>query len=120
MKIKTDYVTNSSSASFIMVIMSTDKNLDSFQTNLNRYLERYLETYRYAEKLPTLRFYNPRKVEEKRKGMFEITESISMFNTYDDIPHYMRELIIDSKVRPKRLLELFGFKSISFKIIDTG
>ena len=120
MKFKTDFVTNSSSASFILYFASTDKNLDSFQDSFNRYLEEYLRQYKYNEESSILRFYNPQTIEEKEEGIFKITESTSMYNNYEDIPHYMRTVLLDSKIRQKELLETFGFKSIWIEIIERG
>lgn len=120
MKFKTDFVTNSSSASFILYFASTDKNLDSFQDSFNRYLEEYIQEYKYTEESSDLRFYNPQTVEEKEESIFKITESTSMYNNYGDIPHYMRTILLDSKIRQKELLEAFGFKSIWIEVIERG
>lgn len=120
MKFKADFVTNSSSASFVLYFASTDKNLDSFRDNFNRYLEEYLQQYKYAEESSVLRFYNPGMIEEVEEGIFKITESTSMYNNYESIPHYIRTILLDSKIRRKELSEVFGFKSIWIEVIDRG
>lgn len=120
MKFKADFVTNSSSASFILYFASTYKNLDSFQDSFNRYLEEYTQRYKYTKECSTLRFYNPKMIEEVEEGIFKITEGTSMYNNYGDIPHYMRTVLIDSKIRQKELSETFGFKSIWIEVIERG
>ena len=118
MKLKADFVTNSSSASFVLYIASTCKGLDSFRDSFNRYLEEYLSRYDCSKvHRSTLRFYNPQSIEEIEDGIFKIIEGTSMYNTYEDIPHYMRTILLDSKIRKSsEMLDLFGFKTIWMEI----
>ena len=116
MKIKTDLVTNSSSASFIMYVEATADNLTDFQNDFDRFLERYKETFAFNPGiLSNLKFINPKSFDQVATHVFAINEWTSMFNTHDDIPHYMRHLMVLSFCNDT---EEFGFKVTKFTIKD--
>ena len=116
MKIKTNLVTNSSSASFIMYVESNTDNLTDFQTDFEKFLEKYKKDYYYdSDVISSLKFINPKSIEQISTHVFAINEWTSMHNNYDDIPHYMRHLMILSFCEGT---EEFGFTITKFKIKD--
>ncbi len=92
MKIKSDFVTNSSSASFIMYFKPKNPHtsLEEFTTSFNDYL-RY-----FQKENGDLRYWNGSDIKvDKKDGeeVFSITELTSMYNGKEDVPLYMRELM---------------------------
>lgn len=81
MKIKADFVTNSSSASFILFIQSTFDNLEKFKESWDKYLKSYIKEHEwiFQKKVENLRKYYKEsqetigKIEEKIKNGIELT-----------------------------------------------
>ena len=116
MKIKTNLVTNSSSASFIMYVESNTDNLTDFQNDFDKFLKKYESDFHFTpEVLSHLRFINPKSFEQIATHVFAINEWTSMFNNHDDIPHYMRYLMVLSFCGDTQEL---GFKVTKFTIED--
>ena len=116
MKIKTNLVTNSSAASFIMYVESTADNLPDFQNDFNKFLEKYEKDFHFhPEIVSRLKFINPKSFEQVATHVFAINEWTSMFNSHDDIPHYMKHLMILSFCEGT---QEFGFKVTKFTVKD--
>jgi hypothetical protein len=114
MKIKEDFVTNSSSASFIMTFAAGGKDFNEFQDTMNSFLEMYKDNTRKE-----LRFWDGSNIEEVAPGVFQIEEWTSMYNDIDDIPDYMKYIIIDKAVE-SRELGAYGITMTNFKIDEQG
>ena len=115
MKQKDDFITNSSSASFILTLEVNDKNvsLDEFKELFNVFIEEYLE--RNPSSLKFWDATNIKKIGSDNKSkLFKISEWTSMYNYQDDIPKYMRELMVNSYIDEDN----FGFKVKKFNIED--
>jgi hypothetical protein len=100
MKVKGDFVTNSSSASFILTLRPTDGNieLDEFTELFNKFLEHY------KEKNPNgLRYWDATMIDQvqetKGPNLFTVAEWVSMYNGEEDVPDYMKELMTNSFIQ---------------------
>jgi len=116
MKQKIDFITNSSSASFILTLKPYDEtiNLEEFKNLFNRFLDDY--KFRNPN---SLRFWDATKIEEltnNESTIFTVTEWVSMYNDEDDVPNYMKELMINSFIKDPN----FGFIASSFEINEDG
>lgn len=113
MKIKIDYVTNSSSASYMLYIESEDDNLESFKDSLSKWIDNWTN---YNSKERVARFYNPSDVEQISSNTFLITDWTSMHNDFGDIPKYMHDLIFSMVVEKDFMKQHYGFKGFNFKV----
>lgn len=114
MKVKSDFVTNSSSASYIMTFKPNSQEIDrdQFLILFNAYLERFKRKH-HGE----LRYWdgcNVDSIEKQGITYFTVTEETSMHNGSEDIPLYMRELMVESYVKEFSM----GFTMESFEIED--
>jgi len=113
MKVKSDFVTNSSSASYIMMFKGTEgMNKDEFSMALNSYLELYKR-----RNLGSLRYWDASRIDEiiiDDITLFRVTEETSMHNGSEDIPNWMKQLMIENFVREDNL----PFSIKSFEVLD--
>lgn len=107
MKIKTDFVTNSSSASFIMYFVTNDRTVDEFTKRVSKFLNYY--SYEDNPK------FNESMVKMITEGVFTINNYVGMYNFVDDIPSHMKTILLEKSINPERILQ-FGFKDIVFSI----
>lgn len=104
MKIKGDFVTNSSSANFILFIKSTADNLDDFQKSWNQYIEDISKINMWV--------YEKMNISKVNKHIYQIENSTSMLNClFTDLPKWMTYLIILHNIKSRKLLE-YGFKDV--------
>lgn len=142
MKIKKSYITNSSAASFILTVESEVDDLQKFKDLINNYFSENITLVSRFEpdgentgKTPTQIIIDNRSegkkidwescwkrtpisssdimISHKYNNIFEISETISMFNDYDDIPKWMTYLIIDN-ISGK--LKKYNFKLLLLEI----
>jgi hypothetical protein len=116
MKLKADFVTNSSSASFIMTLRSVDGDMDA--DDLKEKINDFIEYFRsqYGDRANNLRYYNGVDVERVARGLFTITEWTSMYNYPSDIPEYMQAMMLEDHLEEDENLARFGFKVEKFRI----
>jgi len=112
MKIKIDFITNSSSASIMLFVESVADDLEEFKKKFNEYMEHYKG--RYEEHI--VHFWDPNSIEQLTPHLFTVNHHTSMFNYVTDIPHYMQVLTLESLLDPMNLLENYGFKGIKVKV----
>ena len=112
MKIRKGFVTNSSSASFILTIKTkTPKTIDEFKKMFNDFLDTYEQSY-YPKK--SLQFWNPNYVKQIGDTIFEISDRTFMYNDYSSIPDYMKHLMLMSIIEPDILDELLDVEKLTF------
>ena len=112
MKQKSDFITNSSSASYILTLKA-----DVSDMSLARFKElfyEYIEIYKRNNDNNRIRFWDGVNVHKVDNNMFEVTDWTSMHNDNDDIPGYMRDLLVESFVNSRD----WGFKVEKFRIED--
>lgn len=115
MKIKTDYVTNSSSASYLLYIKSEYDDLEDFKKSFNKYMDDYIK-YNHSDEDPP-RFFNPRDVSQISSNTFLIVDWNSMYNDFHDVPRYMLDLILNFVVEKETLRSNYKFKSFTFRVV---
>jgi hypothetical protein len=117
MKIKTDFVTNSSSTSFIIPI-TTDLNdrLDLLK-KLNAYFEQRYGEDVYSEELDSPPQIDINSLQQKSENVFVLEGVVPYYKGYDDLPEHIRDLVLDYKSNPSRL-SAFGIKKLELQIID--
>ena len=113
MKIKGDFVTNSSSASFILTLRPHDGTikLDEFTNLFNKFLDDY--KFRHPSRL---RYWDATNIDEVQvdvgPNLFTINEWTSMYNGEEDVPDYMKELMSNSFIKNPD----FGFVVSGFQV----
>lgn len=109
MKIKHDFITNSSSASFYLRFeaIQEDMSKEEFIDKINQYLKYNQEV------IEDLRFWDASNIQEICSNVFEIVDWTSMFNGQEDIPMYMKHMIISSFLKE---FDRFNLKFVNFKV----
>ena len=101
MKIKQDFVTNSSSASMILIVKTKeDMTLDEFKEKFSQVINKYKKYCRPKDKGL---FWDGTNIEQKSTEEFHVKEWTSMYNGYEDIPSYMKDLVLDAVVVEKEM-----------------
>jgi len=113
MKFKADFVTNSSSASFILYITFISDDFDRFKEAWENFIKKfekeYYQTHKFAD--------NNIKIFHIRKNLFTIEQWTSAYNFLSDIPNWMKYVIIFQNIYPDLLLD-FGFINIKLEIVE--
>lgn len=115
MKLKNDFITNSSSASFILKVKTEgEMNLEEFKTLFNECIEAIKKS-----EIIKVRFWNGSDItgDENDSSIFYIEDWISMYNGHTDIPGYMKLLCVES-LHEGSWLEKYCFKVVSLRTID--
>jgi len=113
MKRKGDFITNSSSASFILTLRPHDgtMELDEF-TNL---FNKYLDSFKFRNP-NSLRYWDASNIDQVQSdngpNLFTINEWTSMYNGEEDVPEYMKELMQNSFIKDPD----FGFVVSGFVV----
>jgi len=120
MKIKRDFVTNSSSASFILFIESTTSDLEEFEELFQKFMQFFLD---HMDGRKDVHFWNPASiervdVEHAGANVFMVKDSISMFNNQYDVPRYMRWLIMEHAIYGE--MPQYGIKTLKLKVEEHG
>lgn len=89
MKIKQEFITNSSSVSYILTLYTKKPyTLEEFKANMNAFLEKMKGQY------TDLRAWDASDVKEIGPNAFEISQWVAMHNYVSDIPKWMQHFII--------------------------
>jgi len=113
MKRKGDFITNSSSASFILTLRPHDGTieLDEFTNLFNKFLDSF------KERNPNdLRYWDATNIDEVQSdvgpNLYTVSEWTSMYNGEEDVPDYMKELMSNSFIKDPD----WGFVASGFKV----
>lgn len=88
MKVKTDYVTNSSSASFILYITSSIMDLKEFKAFIENYINRESNEYGAGTESRSP------SISEISNGVFKVEEFTGVYNGFEDVPSWMIDMMV--------------------------
>jgi hypothetical protein len=117
MKIKTDFVTNSSSTSFMITMRSDIADLAKFVDKLNGHFEllcgKDVESGE-MESPPTISIDN---LQQTSQDVFMLEGAVPYYKGYGDLPKHIQYLLLENMNDPERLSKI-GIKNLDIKIID--
>jgi len=124
MKCKYDFITNSSSASFILYIESTINDIDDFKKEFNNHV--MYESGRFGaganyHVLENRNFnsdgdFKFPKISQLSNNTFKVEAITCMFNGFEDLPSYIIDLLIKNSMVEKELPPFI--KSVKFEVGD--
>ncbi len=118
MKIKLDFITNSSSASFILYIQSDLTDIECFKIYIKRLMDRFIieeEVSDYDKNRINKAIEN---IEQLTPNTYSMSDFTSMLNSIiDDMPRYMIWLILENMAHG---LLKYGIRNITLKLEEDG
>ena len=117
MKIKTDFVTNSSSTSFIVSMQSDLVDKVEFVKKLNECFEEIGQKSGWQEDPDPKPSIDVDDVEKVSSNLFVMEGDVPYFSSYDDLPKHIRNLVLDYMTDHNSLTK-FGIKKLEFEIKD--
>jgi hypothetical protein len=118
MKIKSDFVTNSSSTSFIITCEAEAGGKDDFIDKYNRMLKDYIKDKDWNEEFQEPPMLTSDRVTSIGQGVFIITDFAPIYSNDLDTPQYIQELFIDPDPDAGKLLEQAGIKLMKIEMKD--
>lgn len=117
MKIKTDFVTNSSSTSFILTMKSDVLEKVEFVKRLNECFADLENRDGWQEDVDPPHSVDVDDVEMVAPDIFILEGGVPYFSSYDDLPKHIRNLILDY-ANDNNSLAQFGITNLEFEIKD--
>ena len=117
MKIKTDFVTNSSSTCFIISMESDLVDKVEFVKKLNDCFEEIGQKNGWQEGPDPKLSVDVDDVEKVSSNLFVMEGDVPYFSSYDDLPKHIRNLVLDYMTDHNSLTK-FGIKKLEFEIKD--
>ncbi len=118
MKIKRDFITNSSSTSFIIACKSEASDKDDFIDKFNGMLKDYIKKREWDEEFKEPPLLTSDRVTAPRQGVFVIQDFVPVYSNDQDTPQYIQELFLDNDSDIGKLFEQAGIKLIDVKAKD--
>jgi hypothetical protein len=118
MKIKSDFVTNSSSTSFIISCEAGVSKKDDFIDKFNSFLKDYIKERTWDEEFQEPHMLTSDMVTLNDSGVFTITDFAPIYNSEQDIPQYIKELFLNKDSDAYKSLSRAGIKLINVDIKD--
>ena len=119
MKIKTDFVTNSSSTAFIITIESDLSDRLQLLNNLNERFEQLSREDAHSGESDSPPLIDINSLQQISDNIFALEGVVPYFSGYDDLPKHIRDLVLDHVNDPESLNK-YGIKTLNFKIIDNN
>ena len=110
MKIKSDFVTNSSSTSFIIDCKAESSSKDDFIDKFNSFLKDYTKGRSWDEGFQEPPLLTSDTVSQTGAGEFTIRDFVPIYYNENDIPQYIQELFSDSDSDACKALKAVGIK----------
>lgn len=117
MKIKTDFVTNSSSSCFILTLKSQTNDRAELIRRLSAYLEQRHGGDADSEESDSPLQADLQNLQQRSANEFVLEGAIPYYRDYDDLPKPIRNLVLDQTADPEGL-DQAGIEIIDFAIID--
>ena len=113
MKIKSDFVTNSSSTSFIIVCEADAQNIIDFADMFNRALAQYIKDNGWNENIQMPPMLTNEKVKQTEPGIFVITECIPIDNSTGGMLQFVQDVFIDNGSEASKKFNSSGIRIIN-------
>ena len=118
MKIKKDFVTNSSSTSFMITCKSEASGKDEFIDKYNGMLKDYIKKRKWDEEFQEPPMLTSDRVTSLGQGVFMVHDFVPLFSNERDTPQYIQELFLESDYDFGKLLEQAGIKLMTMEKKD--
>ena len=120
MKIKRDFVTNSSSTSFILSVESEVDDPNTVLAFINDFFQDYTKKNDWNDDCDLPVPLTPDRIVKNGSNKFIIEDYIPYYKDNDDIPGYITELLSKLKDGGKvgQIPDQGNIKSMSFKIVN--
>lgn len=118
MKIKTDFVTNSSSSSFILTCKGNMSGKDEFIEKFNCYLNEYIKARVWDDDFQEPPLLRGDMVNQVEPGVFAIRDFVAFYGSEEDMPQYVRELFFDKDSEACKELNGAGIMPVKTEIKD--
>ena len=114
MKIKTDFVTNSSSSSFVIIAKSDTDDPEVFIQKFNQYLQDHIEDNNWKDDFEPPPLLTLDRIKKLGPNQFHIEDYVPFYSSEDDTPQY----IVDLLKADHRDLSKYGLKHVSLETKD--
>lgn len=118
MKVKRDFVTNSSSTSFILTFKAGTSGKDEFIDKFNRFLEEYKKHRTWDDDFQEPPLLRSDMVDQVEPGVFTIRDFVAIYGGEEDMPQYVRELFFDKDSEACKELNGAGIMPVKTEIKD--
>jgi hypothetical protein len=119
MKIKRDFVTNSSSTSFILNIESETEDPNKILKIINDFFQDYINKNDWNDDCDLPALLTPDRIVKNGPKKFTIEDYIPYYKDNEDIPEYIKELLSKLKNGKDGQTSVDGdIKSMGFEIIN--
>jgi len=118
MKIKQDFVTNSSSTSFILTFKSEAKGEKEFIDKFNCVLEDYIKDNAWNEEFQAPPLLTSEKVKQTGQGTFVINDYLPMDKGAEDISQSIKDIFISNNSDACKKLDSAGIRATTVEIKD--
>ncbi len=116
MKIKGDFVTNSSSTSFILRVTAETQDLTEFVAKFNAYLQDYVENNSWRDGFEPPQRLTKEVVKKVGDNVFAIKDFIAIYNDEEDIPAYFAEVL--RRLDEHEGMREYGISKVSYEMRD--
>ena len=118
MKIKMDFVTNSSSSSFIVVVESDTKDLEEFIQKFNEFLRDHIEENSWKDDFEPPGMLTYDRVKKVGPNTFIVKDFLPFYWDEKDMPSYIKVLKKFREGDDQVSLIKYGIKKVSVDVRD--
>lgn len=118
MRVKRDFVTNSSSTSFIVICKADTPGKDEFIKKFNCFLKEYIKHGTWDDDFQEPPLLRSDMVNQVEPGVFTIRDFVAIYGGEEDIPQYIRELFFNKDSDACKELNSAGIIPIKTEIKD--
>jgi len=115
MKVKADFVTNSSSTSFIVTCKAEAGEIDDFINKFNELLKNYIKKSSWDGEFQEPSMLTSDRVTKVGSGTFLIQDFVPIYCGEQDTPQYLKDFFVDRNPETLELLKQAGIAIISIE-----